>query len=166
MAAKRGKYRRSAEADKIKAYNIYAATENLTETADLLKIPITTLKGWIDEFKETQPEKFEALRKEKKQKFIAQADAIIEKAARLIDRRLQTALEREGELDKLIDEMAKNGDLKATERTAIINKIKALEIQRLSDISTTLGTIYDKRALAAGEATENVASVVKVVIDD
>ena len=162
----RGNYKRYTAEDKEKAYNIFAATENLSETSDKLNVPITTLKGWIDEFKATQPEKFEMLRTEKKEKFIKQADTIIEKASRLIDRRLQTALEREVELDKLMDEVAKNGDMKATERTAIINKIKALEIQRLSDISTTLGTIYDKRALAAGEATENIASVIKVVIDD
>ncbi len=165
MAAK-AKRKSYTEADKERALHVYAATENLRETSRQLNIPLTTLKQWADAWKVDRANELERIRAEKKQKFIAQADAIIEKAARLIDRRLQTALEREGELDRLMDEMAKNGDMKATERTAIINKIKALEIQRLSDISTTLGTIYDKRALAAGEATENVASVIKVVIDD
>ena len=40
-------------------------------------------------------------------------------------------------------------------KKALANKIDALQLNRLSELTTAVGTLYDKRALAKGESTEN-----------
>lgn len=47
----------------------------------------------------------------------------------------------------------------------MISKIKALELHKLSEISTAVGTLYDKRALAQGQSTENTTIEIKMPQD-
>ena len=165
MAAK-AKRKSYTEADKEKALHVYAATENLRETSRQLNIPLTTLKQWADIWKVERAEEIERIRAEKKQRFVEQANEIIESGMKLLQKRLSTALEKEDELTKIINQLAGDTQLTGKERQMLIAKLKDVQINKIVDLSTMLGTIYDKRALAAGEATENIASVIKVVIDD
>ena len=53
---------------------------------------------------------------------------------------------------------AKNDDgkeLSGKEKLDIAKKISKLEINSLSEITTSLGTLYDKMRLASGESTNN-----------
>jgi hypothetical protein len=76
----------------------------------------------------------------------------------LLTRRLNRAISDEEELDDLIEEayFKDNDEMSFTEKSAIITKIKGLQLQNIKDITTAIGTLYDKRALSRGEMTQNV----------
>ena len=42
------------------------------------------------------------------------------------------------------------------EKSAIIAKIKGLQLQSVKELTTAIGTMYDKRALFNGESTQNL----------
>jgi len=44
-------------------------------------------------------------------------------------------------------------------------KIRSLELYKLNEISTAIGTLYDKRALAQGQSTENTTIEIKMPQD-
>lgn len=157
MAAKKnGKKRRAyTMEEKEKAMALYAANGNLSETARIIGIPKTTIKSWTD--KPENNERFEQMRTEKKEQFINQAWEIIDKGLLLTKNRLSRAIEHESELDEIIGIIAKDGELSGQAKTALINKIRALEIQNVRELSTLVGTLYDKQALASGDSTANTA---------
>lgn len=150
----RGKKTKPEDVYKIMA--LWFTNYNLRETSRELGIPLTTVKEVVDKHK-TKPE-FEQLRTEKQAEFSQKATEIIEKGLLLLNRRLNRAIESEEELDDLIDEVyfADKDEMSYTEKQAIINKIKNLQVQNIKDITTAIGTLYDKRALSRGEMTQNI----------
>ena len=62
------------------------------------------------------------------------------------------------ELDEEESEKNRSNEKK---RQRICSKIDALKLDNLSQISTTLGTLYDKQALANGEATSREETIIK-----
>ena len=138
---------------------------NLRETARTLDLPLTTVKDIVDKNKNT--EEFETLRTQKQAEFSQKATEIIEKGLLLLNRRLNRAIENEEELDDLIDEVyfTDKDEMSYTEKSAIINKIKNLQVQNMKDITTAIGTLYDKRALSRGEMTQNVGFATNLSLD-
>ena len=147
--------------DEIKeqAYLLYATCGNFNEVSRQINVPVTTIKGWIDNKK---PDELDELRTKKKAEFVDKASTIIDKGLKLLDRRITTALDNEQELELLLGEIEVDSDINAQSKKALISKIKSLEVQKLGEITTAIGTMYDKRALARGESTEN--SDIKVTI--
>jgi hypothetical protein len=140
-------------------YNImtsYAVTNNLNETARELGLAVSTVKGIVD--KNINKEEFEKLRTQKKEEFADKASTIIDKGLELIDRRLSMALDKQDELDKLIDEIevCDDEEMSYQHKISAINLIRETQIQKIKDITTAIGTLYDKRALARGETTQNI----------
>ena len=88
-----------------------------------------------------------------KEKFIKQSWDIIGKAQKLIDKRMNRAIEFENEIDALIDRIAIDDSLTDAEIKSIITKIKKLKLESATELSTVIGTLYDKQALANKEAT-------------
>lgn len=140
-----------SDEDKEKALALLATNSNILEISKQIGIPESTLRTWKEQAE--KDEEFTKLRAKKKAEFVEKAWQSIEKALKLGERRLERALKHEAELDELIEEIEAdskmNGNLKAT----LIMKIRTLQIQGIRDISTFVGTLYDKQALAAGEAT-------------
>lgn len=147
---------------KEKAYLAYATCGNINEVARQLGVPYATVAGWIDKKKGSEPDEFEALRQEKKKDFIERSSDVIDKAMSLLDRRFTRALEKEYELDMLIDEIFKPEEISQKEKEKLVQKIRALQLQDVRAITTAVGTLYDKRALAKGESTENTAITIKL----
>lgn len=136
---------------KEKAYLMYATCGNFNEVSRELGVPITTIKTWIDK---KEPDELDELRNKKKEEFVDKASSIIDKGLLLLEKRLDRALNQEEELDELIEVIeddVKNG----TRRQALISKVQALQLQKLGEVTTAIRTLYDKRALAKGESTEN-----------
>jgi transposase-like protein len=127
-----------------------ATTSNIMEVSRRLGIPDPTLHGWLKEAEEDQ--KYKDFRDEKKKEFVQAAWDTISDALLLGNKRVKRALEQEGALDEFID-IVEEEALTGPEKTSLINKIKQLQVQNIRDISTYVGTIYDKAALAAGDAT-------------
>ena len=140
----------------------YAVTGNYKQTSRDLGVSVSTVKKIVDEHID-EPE-FEKLCNETKESFSESASKLIDKGLNLLNRRFDRALEHEEELDAMIDEIAGTSTLvlTAAEKTALISKLKALQLQDVKAITTAIGTLFDKRALADGSSTENVSVSVKL----
>ncbi len=134
----------------------YAVTGNYMETSRETGIAVSTVKKIVDENID-KPE-FEKLCNEKKAEFANRATEIINKAMRLLNKRLDRALSQEESLDLLIDEIfaTEREELSQDEKKSLVSKIRALQLQDIKAITTAIGTLYDKRALANGSATDKV----------
>lgn len=136
---------------KEKAYALYAVNGNLQETSKIIGVPANTISGWL---KTKPPDKFDELRNKNKQRFIDEAGKLIEKGMTLIDRRFTRAIEHENEINALID-VVFDSEISQKEKEKVARKLSELQLQNIRDITTAVGTLYDKRALAQGDSTEN-----------
>ena len=144
--------RRYTDKDRELAFAEYAISGNWQAVSEKLSIPVATLKTW---WKNKPPnDGFDDIRRENKKGFIEAAGEAIENGVRLINKRIERALNQEEELDELIKEVLDNKEQPAKAKQAAISKIEALQLHKLNEISTAVGTLYDKRALAQGETTE------------
>ncbi len=113
---------------------------------------------------------FEQLRTKKREQFIDQAWVDIDSALELGRQKVKLATvainEFQRTIDKLIDLLENNKD---TNGRGIIDLIKALSSVTgipLAHISTYVGTLYDKQALAQGKPTEINDTVIKVALPE
>ena len=150
----RGK--KTSPEDIYKIMTLWFTTYNKRETARTLDLPLTTVNDIVEANKD-KPE-FEELRTQKQAEFSNKASEVIEKAMLLLNKRLDRALEEEDTLDDLIDEIwsMDDKDMSQQTKTATVNKIKNLQLHNLKELTTAIGTLYDKRALSRGEMTQNV----------
>lgn len=146
-----------------KIFISFAATGNYAETAKSLNLPYNTVKGVIN--KNKGEKKFAKLLDKKKEKFCEVADALIDKGLSLIKRRLDRALDKESELDEIIDEISSNDELSEKTKQSLTQTIRNLQLSRLTDITTMIGVLYDKRALAKGDLTENASVEIRLCDD-
>ena len=140
----------------------WVVTNNYKETARDLELPVTTVKSIVDNNKD-KPE-FVKLRNEKAQEFTIRASEIIQKGLTLLNRRFDRAIASEEDLDLLMDEIfaSDREELSQDEKNRLVNKIRVLQLQDIKAITTAIGTLYDKRALALGESTENTTIEIKL----
>jgi hypothetical protein len=134
----------------------YIATRNYNETARNLGMAVSSVKDIVDNNKDK--DEFVRLRMQKEDEFVDKATEIIEKGLKLLNRRMNRAIEEEETLDELIEEIWSMDDSEMSQqaKTAAVNKIKNMQLHNLKDITTAIGTLYDKRALARGETTQNI----------
>lgn len=132
----------------------WAITDNYKETARELDLPVMTVKDIVDKNKD-KPE-FVKLRNEKMAEFSKQASEIIQKGLILLNKRFDRAIASESDLDILIDEIfaTNKQELSQDEKNRLVNKIRALQLQDIKAITTAIGTLFDKKALADGQPTE------------
>jgi hypothetical protein len=145
--------------DIYKVMTSYAVTGNYSETARELDMPMTTVEKIVKDNKDN-PE-FVKLCDEKKKDFAETATVIIDKGLKILDMRMSMALDMQDKLDKLIDEIDSTSEeeMSYKDKISAINLIRETQIQKIKDISTMIGTLYDKRALAKGETTQNLGFV-------
>lgn len=108
----------------------YVSTNNFSETARILNMPMTTVERIVKDNRD-KPE-FVKLCDKKKDEFVVKANRLIDKAIN----RLEEQLDDDN------------------------TKIPA------NNLTTVIGTLYDKRALAKGESTSNENIVIRVDITD
>lgn len=132
----------------------WVITNNYKETARELDLPYMTVKSIVDKNKD-KPE-FVKLRNEKMSEFSSRASEIIQKGLTLLNKRLDRAIASEEDLDTLIDEIyaTDKEELSQDEKNRLVNKIRTLQVQNMKDITTAIGTLFDKKALADGKPTE------------
>lgn len=137
-------------------------TNNFNETARQLKIPATTVEAVYKRNKDK--EEFVKLCADKKDEFVADATRIIGKATRLLEKRIDTALEHQDELDDIIEEIwaIDKSDMNETVKRAAVKRVSKMQLNNLSEITTAIGTMYDKRNLAEGKSTVNTEINIKM----
>lgn len=138
---------------KEKAYALYATCGNISEVAKTLKISYSTVRGWINE---KPPDKLDKIRNEKKKEFIESANEFIAKGMRLANNKLDRAIQREEEIDRLIEAVSKSPDDEVPQniKMAVIKNLKTLQIQDIKSLAISIGTIYDKRDIAETSTAE------------
>ncbi len=134
-----------------KALALYATCENYEDVAKQLNIPQSTIRGWVEN--PNKNKEFAELREKKKREFVEVAWRIIEKANKLLEQKMDVALNHQKELRELLTEMSKS-DVSAVNYNELSRKVKAIEIDNLSSLTTAIGTLYDKQALCNKEATQ------------
>ena len=139
-----------------KVMALWFTNYNLRETARTLGLPLTTVKDIVD--KNKNAERFEELRTQTEKAFAQKTTEIIEKGLLLLNKRFSRAIEHEEDLDEFIDEIwdIDEDEMSFKEKDKLVNKIKMLQLQNIKDITTAIGTVYDKRALSRGESTQNM----------
>ena len=139
-------YRRYTDEDRIKALELLALGNSLTSVSEMLGIPDATISDWSEsntkgsrQLKEELDKDFGDIRKKRKEKFINNCWNIIDKTISLLERKIQEELDKEEDCNKA----------------------------RVSELTTALGTLYDKQALASNEATQNITGslTVEALID-
>jgi hypothetical protein len=108
----------------------YVSTNNFSETARILNMPISTIENIVKENQDK--EEFVKLWNEKKEQFVTKANRLIDKAIIRLE-------------EQLDDDST---------------KIPA------NNLTTVIGTLYDKRALAKGESTSNENITIRVELTD
>lgn len=160
---KRGK--KYGDEIKEKAIALYSVCGSFSQVGRELGVPTSTISGWI---KNDAPEAEVAMKRlSAKMDFAEKAGELLNKNLELLERRVLTALEYEDDLAALIEQIrdAPNQEISDKKKTTLINKINALQIQKMGDITSAISMLYDKRALAKGEATENTTLTVEFADD-
>ena len=132
----------------------YALTNSYNATANELNKSPHTIKKVIEE----EPEEFAKICIQKKESFAEQAQSIIDKAMELLQRRYDKALQKEKELEEMMETISKTSkdDVDYQEKISAIKKLSKIELNNLAEITTSMGTIYDKMRLDKGQSTGNI----------
>lgn len=140
----------------------YATCGNVKEVARKLKLPYSTVRGWLDN---TDRDELDKVRDEKKKEFIARAWEVVINGTKLENRRIKSALEKEAEFEKIIEDITNMDPKEVPEniKAMIIPKLRMLQVQDLKSIAVAVGTMYDKHELASGGVTERSESGVVIL---
>lgn len=131
------------------ALALLAINDNVADVAKQLNLPESTIRDWAKQSKDN----LDAIRNQKKREFVNNAWRIIEKANRLLEKKLDVALKNQSELDELLAKMRGDIDYKK-----LAEKVKAIKIDNLSSLTTAIGTLYDKQALCNREETQIIGT--------
>ena len=104
------------------------------------------------------------LRNKKKAEFVDRAWKMLERSQILLERRIDRAYEQEDKIDAIIRLIGERGGadkLTQTDRNELYKVLGEIKLESTRSLSTLLGTLYDKQALAAKEPTVNVGGVLK-----
>lgn len=129
-------------------------TMSYKEVSEKLDVPDTTLRDWKNNAEKINPE-FVKLREEKKKEFVEDAWDIIGKANKLLKKKIDRALSVEDDIEKIMDKARNNEELEKDDFVALTKNIHKLGIDNIGQVSTVIGTLYDKQALINKEATVN-----------
>lgn len=145
-----------------RAYALFELTDNNSAIGRKLGIPTATVRGWRKKYLERleTDEEFAKVRHLKKERLVRDAWKGVELSMKAMLRRLERAVQEEAEIDLLISvakEAATEEGLDPLKREALVNRLKALKCEDLGKLGTVFGTLYDKQALASGDATENAS---------
>ena len=119
-----------------------------------LKIPENTLRDWKNNAEKINPE-FVKLRNKKKEEFVEKAWNIIGKANLLIEKKIDRALSAEEDIENIVKKAKNSENLDKDDIANLIKNIHKLGIENIGQVSTVIGTLYDKQALINKEATVN-----------
>lgn len=142
-------------------------TNNFHETSRQLNIPVKTVELIYKKNKD-KPE-FTQLYTQKKEEFVESANRIINKGTRLLEKRLDTAIENQEELEDLIYEIynVPKEEIKEQQKKSLVNKVMKLQVNSLSEITTAIGTLFDKKIVVEkGNTPDVVIPELKVKVID
>lgn len=145
------------ERERESAFTLLTAGNSISAVAKELGIPRTTIKGWVDRQTDTERLSREEIHKKNKERFADDAWKTIHAGNELLCRRFERAVRSERELDHLLDELLRGSEALSAEQVKdLIKKFGELKLLDVGKVAVVLGTLYDKQALIAKEATSCV----------
>jgi transposase len=109
----------------------------------------------VDKVSKEEPDNLESLREHKRAEFIDRLWNSMDKALGLADKRIELALDANQKLDEL-SEAVGDTDLDPKKAIELQRAIENISAVPLGQISTFIGTIYDKHALMTGGKTGDI----------
>lgn len=139
---------------KERAYALADCGNSMSAISKELGVPRTTIKGWLNRKEITPDIDRDAVRQRNKERFVDDAWRSIHAGNAILNRRLERALNQEKEMDHLLEDFLTGaGELTQEQRRELLKRFSALKVEDIGKIAITLGTLYDKQALIAKEAT-------------
>lgn len=169
-----------------------AAGTSLAETARKMGLPKSTVATWKKRFEEEKPaaaddldleqprpqkgagaralgtgQTFEELRTLNQEQFIADAGEIVSMSQQLVKHDLSYALAHRAKIDRAIEVLCALGErISPQELKLCVKVLTELKLPDIGKLSSVMGTMYDKRALAKGEPTENIGGTAIIKFED
>ena len=169
-----------------------AAGTSLAETARRMGLPKSTVATYKKRFESEQPQgtgedenershtqkgagaralgggrTFEELRTLNTEQFIRDAGEIVGMSQQLVKHDLAYAIEHRAKIDKAIDVLCALGErISPQELRLCVKVLTELKLPDIGKLSSVMGTMYDKRALACGEPTEVVEGTAIIKFED
>lgn len=109
----------------------------------------------VDKLSKEEPDKIENIREHKRIEFIDRLWSSMDSALGLADKRITLAMDANKRLDELYGEINDSG-LDPKKASELQKAIESITNVPLGQISTYIGTIYDKHALMTGGKTADV----------
>lgn len=173
-----------------------AAGTSLAETARKMGLPKSTVATWKKRFEEEKPAAaddldleqprpqkgagacalgegqtneptFKELRTLNQEKFIADAGEIVSMSQQLVKHDLSYALAHRAKIDRAIEVLCALGErISPQELKLCVKVLTEFKLPDIGKLSSVMGTMYDKRALAKGEPTENIGGTAIIKFED
>ena len=157
MPKKGDKYREYTDEERENAFALYTLYGTFARTSRETGIPAPTIQTWVNKQNKADGSII-AKRNENKQKFADKAWDTINKAHELLDKQLTTALERQDALDATLDAILHEGEgISPQQLKTLITEISRMKRPDYRELTTAIGTLYDKQALVMGDSTNNTA---------
>ena len=152
---------------KEKAFAMRVTNNSFSSIARELGVPRSTIMTWFSNRSDAEEEQQEELRQRNKDQFVKEAWETIHAGNEILLRRFKRASESEQEMDRLLEEFLKCTDgLDGNQIKALLKRFQDLKILDVGKIAVVLGTLYDKQALIAKEATARVEMVEEMKFED
>ena len=135
-----------SDAKKEKVIALYCAGESYSQIAKITKVSRTAISGIVKKYKEEAPDDLEHLRQEKTKQFIDDASEVVADLFAVLKRRTKTIIEDEDKLDEIID-IIEEADGSEKWKNALVLRVSALMSPKLTELTTAIGTVYDKLAM-------------------
>lgn len=160
------------------ALALLATNKTAPRVAEMLNLKVGTVKNWElqarakekaiaeGKIKDDGELKLNETRLKNKQNFINNAWNLINESMEVAHKRVTRSNKLEENIDLVANAMKANA--KKIEDTTgigwfalldIIKELQAMKAVKVGELSTLIGTMYDKQALANGEATQNVRDI-------
>ena len=150
------------ESVKIQAREMLIAGMSPREVATVLRKDYPTMSdqvvyAWRKKMMTESPEEFNAAREARKEEFIRMAHD-------LIDKRIRRALEQEEQMDRIVEEIERlpSDEVTDYDRRELRKLMSNIRVDDVAKISTVMGVLYDKQALASKDATALVDGDLKI----
>lgn len=166
------------EATKERALALLATNLSATRVAEMLNIKVSTVRTWAKiasdkekaiaegKIQDSGEIKLNETRLENKKKFVDNAWNLINESMEVAQKRVTRSNKLEENID-LVAKAMKDNAKRIEDATGIgwfalldiIKELQAMKSVKVGELSTLIGTMYDKQALANGEATQNVRDI-------
>lgn len=135
---------------------------NISEVARSVNRPASTVRDVIKKNKDD--DRYVQLREKKKDEFVDKATRIINLGTDLLEKRMKTALNKAEEIELTMDYISglDDDDVSYKEKLSMLRQMNKIQLNSLNEITTAIGTMYDKRALSNGESTTNETITIKM----